>query len=161
MKSTLCIACIDAAKARIFAMDSATRSTGETVSRLVEIKDLAQPGRRKRDSEKLTESRPGLSSDSGMIGSGHAVDDRRDGKTDDGDRDFAAHVAAAVKETVAELEAVELVIAASPRMLGWLRDQGVSSAADQVRELDKNFSSLSAADLRDRLVRDGVMPASV
>ncbi|MBT8494574.1 MAG: host attachment protein [Deltaproteobacteria bacterium] len=161
MKSKLCIACVDAAKARIFAMDSATRTTGDEVTRLVEFKDLGQAGRRRRNSEKLADSRPGLSQDAGMPGSGHAVDDRRDAKTDEGDRDFAVHVTSELKAAVAELEARELVIAASPRMLGWLRQCGLSSVADSVREIDKNLSTLSASDLRDKLVADGAMPATV
>ena len=96
-----------------------------------------------------------------MPGSGHAVDDRRDAKSDEGDRNFAAHVTAELKATVAELEARELVVAASPRMLGWLRESGISSAADSVQEIDKNLATLSASDLRDKLVADGAMPATV
>jgi protein required for attachment to host cells len=96
-----------------------------------------------------------------MRGSGHAVDDRRDAKTDEGDRDFAAYVATELKASVSDLEADELVVAASPRMLGWLREQNLASSAANVRELDKNLSSLSPAELRDRLVKDGILPATV
>ena len=160
MKSSVCIACVDASRARLFALESAPRASGD-VSRLVEFQDLVQPGRRARPSEAMSETRPGIRQSSAHGGPGHGTDDHRDGKQDHSDRKFAGAVVKAIARAIDDLGADQLVLAASPRMLGWLREFGSDGLAGTRRTLDKNLAALSASELRDHLVAAELLPASV
>ncbi len=157
MKSDYCILSADAARARFFGLDSATRSTGTTVTRLVEVQELIHPDRRVRASEKFSDSRPGSRHGGGTDGQDHGVDDHRNANVEEADRRFAQTVLAEVHEKVSSMQAGYLIVTASPRMLTRLRD-GLPNKDIDVSVVGNDFKSLSPSQLRERLVAVGVIP---
>lgn len=82
-------------------------------------------------------TRPGL--DRAPSGRGFAVDDRRDAALDRMDRSF---------------------VAASPRMLGFLREPGrFARLGVELCEIDRNLAHLSSPQLHDYLAERDLLPA--
>jgi protein required for attachment to host cells len=163
MKSEVCVVTVDASRARFFALDVQDEAQSGRLTRLVEIEDLANAGRRQREGDMFSTSRPGLhSSAGGFTGRGvqHGTDDRREGHIDELDRRFAVDIADALSRKVAELEAERAVVVANGAMLGQLRNALAreSKLVVAVSELKKDLSWQSAVDVHDRLADEGLLP---
>jgi protein required for attachment to host cells len=75
------------------------------------------------------------------------------------DRDFAVDIAGACADLIREHGCNRLILAASPRMLGFLRELGgFSQLGVEVREIDRNLVHLSSAQLHDYLAGRGLLP---
>lgn len=163
MKSDVCVVTIDASRARFFALEVLEASLQGRLTRLVEIADLANPGRRQREGEMFSSSRPGLNSaPGGFVGRGvqHGTDDGRVDHIDELDRRFAVDAAGELSRHVAELDARRAVVVANPTMLGMLRSALAreSKLRVEVSEVKKDLSWLSPVEVHDRLAEEGLLP---
>ena len=164
MKSDVCVVTVDASRARFFALEVTEESSNGRLTRLVEIEDLASPGRRQREGEIFSSSRPGVNSGpGGFTGRGvqHGTDDRRGDHIDEIDRRFAVDVIEGLGKHVTELGAERAVIVANPTMLGHLRNAMAKHGGNlkvEVSELKKDLSWQSPVDVQDRLAEEGLLP---
>ncbi len=148
----------DATRARLFTFEEPDAATEVATQEPRERMTLVDPGRRRRPSELFSESRPGL--DRAPSGRGFAVDDRRDAALRRMDRDFAADIAGASAELVRSHGCNRLILAASPRMLGFLRELGaLTHLGIELCEIDRNLVQLSSPQLHDYLAERGMLPA--
>lgn len=157
MKRT-CIALADATRARIFTFEELDAQPGVRTQELEERFTLVHPARRRRPSELFTESRP--SSDRAPSGRGFAHSDHRDDAIREMDRQFAGEIAARVDEVARSHGCSDVILAASPRMLGLLRTvrRPLGEAGMSVRELDRDLVRLTPAEVQDFLARLGYLP---
>jgi protein required for attachment to host cells len=147
----------DATRARLFTFEELAAPIDVATQELRERVTLVDPARRRRASELFSETRPGL--DRAPSGRGFAVDDRRDAARRRMDRDFAADIADASRELVQAHGCNRLFLAASPRMLGFLRELGqFADLGVELCEIDRNLAHLSSAELHDHLARRGFLP---
>jgi protein required for attachment to host cells len=77
------------------------------------------------------------------------------------ERRFASGIARKAAGLARGWTAGTILLVADPRMLGFLREsvRGALKPAIRVKELAKDYSRLTASPLRERLARDGVIPA--
>lgn len=163
MKSDVCVVTMDASRARFFALEVQEANGQGQLTRLVEIEDLANAGRRQREGEIFSSSRPGLNAGPGGVtgrGMQHGTDDRREHHMDEFDRRFAVEVADSLSRHVAELDASRAVLIADPNMLGVMRTaMSRESKLDvEVSEVKKDLSWLSPAEVHDRLAEQELLP---
>lgn len=163
MKSDVCVVTVDASRARFFALEVQDSAPRGRLTRLVEIEDLANAGRRQREGEIFSSSRPGVNSSAGgFTGRGvqHGTDDGRGDHIDELDRRFAVDIVDALSRYVTELEAGRAVVVANPTMLGQLRNALArdSKLKVEVSELKKDLSWQSPVDVHDRLAEEGLLP---
>lgn len=158
----LCIALADASRARIFTFEELAGREGgpEQPSRqqIEEQISLVHPARRRRPSEIFSDTRPG--SDRAPTGRGFAVSDHRDHAMREMDRRFAADIARHLREVVDTCGCRDVILAASPRMLGLLREltAPLVEAGVAVHDLDRDLVRLTPAQLQDFLAERGLVP---
>jgi protein required for attachment to host cells len=154
-----CIAIVDAAHARLYSY----QEDAEPGRELREVRDLANPGRRLKDSELFSESRPsnaqpGRPGPSGEPGS--TKDDHRDDHIGMMDTKFA-------KEIVEELDKLtrteglgHLILIASPKMLGELRKANGALKRNGlvVDEIARDLANLTGTQLHDHLASLELIP---
>lgn len=135
-----CIAVIDAARARVFTFERSAESEGLR-EELRETVDLVNPGRR------LAAAR------------GFPYDDHGDARLAELDRTFAKTIAAEVHRVIDDPNTRQLVVCASPNMLGTLR-QVARFARDglAVEEIARDLVNLNPTELRSQLATYGVLP---
>lgn len=154
--TTTCIVTADASRARLFTFEEPVGDDDRSLE-LCERMDLIDPARRRRPSELFSESRPGL--DRAPSGRGFAVDDHREGNRKHMDREFAAEIASALDGLARARGCSRLILAASPRMLGLLREiEPLAGRAVEVCEIDRDLVHLTGAQLHDYLADRGLLP---
>jgi protein required for attachment to host cells len=163
MKSDVCVITVDASRARFFALEVHDAAPHGRLTRLIEIEDLANAGRRQREGEMFSSSRPGVNSAPGGFSSRgvqHGTDDRRGDHIDELDRRFAVDIIDALGRYVTELDAQRAVIVADPTMLGQLRNAMSKDGKlkVEVSELKKDLSWQSPVEVHDRLAEEGLLP---
>ncbi len=152
-----CIVAADAARARLFTFEEFDAPEGVKTQELREEKTLVDPARRRRPSELFSDSRPGL--DRAPSGRGFAVDDHRDASRRQMDRIFAGEIARAIEEQTRAHGCTRLIVAASPRMLGMLRELApLAPSGIELSEIDRDLAHLSRAQLHDHLAARGLLP---
>jgi protein required for attachment to host cells len=158
----VCVLVADGVRARVFVLDAARDGGGPVITELVELAEIKNPRLRARDVELLSESRPGLRRE-GPQGPRHAVSDHREDRRREVERQFAARVAAEAAGVWRRYPACELIVAASPRMLGFLRPaiERQIRAKDQIamRDLPRDLTTLSTPMLHDLLAEAELLPA--
>jgi len=154
----LCIALVDATRARIFTFEELGAPPGERTQELEERVTLVHPARRRRPSELFTDSRP--ASDRAPNGRGFAHSDHRDDAVREMDRQFACQVAGQIEMVADALGCHDVFLAASPRMLGLLREviEPLVESGIAVRDLDRDLVRLTPAELHDFLSGIGLLP---
>ena len=125
---------------------------------------MARPDGRARARDLHSESRPPQRADLfAGPGSGHAVSDHREDRRRESSRDFADSVVEAASRVWRTLPSCEIVVVASPTMLGLLRPalgrRTGGPAAPPVRELARDLCKLAPAALHDALAGAGLLPA--
>ncbi|MGE0395295.1 MAG: host attachment protein [Kofleriaceae bacterium] len=152
-----CIAVVDASRARLLTYERSSQPEG-LEEKLVEQRDLINPARRLTPSEQLTDS-PGSS----RTGEGQhfGFDDHRDARTDKLDAEFSRMVNREIADLLRNMPADRLIVCASPRMLGHLREGRGVLPTDEltIDELARDLVKLTPAQLRDHLVAKGLVPA--
>ncbi len=150
----VCIAIVDAARARLFQYERALEPEGPH-EQLVELTALVNPSRRLRPSELLSSSGAGTN----HVGPhGYAFDDHRDEHMERLDDDFARAVTAELTLLTASVD--RLIICASPRMLGRLREVIGKLRRPEltIDEIPRDLVKLTPALLQEQLVSYGVLP---
>lgn len=150
-----CIVIADASRARLFTHERTAQVEGLN-EQLVEVCDLINPARRLRPSQLFSDT-PGSNRTSGLQ---YGVDDHRDGHIAELDAEFAREVVTAVATQLRAAPAKRLVLCASPRMLGEIREAigELREAPPIIDELPRNFVKLTPSRLRDHLVSHGMLP---
>jgi protein required for attachment to host cells len=146
------IAIVDATRARLFQFVRTSDPEGLR-DQLTEVSDLVDPARRLRPSELFSDS--GTSSNhSGRYG--FTFDDHRDEHMARLDTDFVRSIAAEIERLAADAD--RLVICASPRMLGRLRELIKELPGLSIDELPRNLVKLTPPQLRDQLASYELLP---
>ena len=158
-RSTFGILTADAARARLFVLHMREGEGAPTLAPLFEVSRMTNPEQRARDSELLSDTRPGLRRE-GPHGPRHGVSDHREGHRHDAERRFAARIVDEAERVWHANGATRVVLVASPAMLGALRAAMKSSKPRSwsVRELARDLTRLAAPALHDVLARDGLLP---
>ena len=152
------VAVIDGAKARIFVVEFEEEAVGRRRrSKLVEIADMVQPGRRARAQEQFSESRPGLRKSGSNGVTGHGVDDHRDANSANADRKFIAEVFANIGRRANEHNHACVIVAAGPEMLGHTRNERHRLGNVEVIELPKQLTGLSPHEIHTKLTASGLL----
>lgn len=152
-----CIAVVDASRARLFTLER-NAGEGDLHEELLEQRDLVNPARRQRPSELFSESRPGTSRTGGRQ---YAFDDHRDAHIAELDAEFSRAVAGELAGLIESTHARRLILCASPRMLGHLREVGRELHRDMlvIDEVPRDLVKLTPTELRDQLASYGLLPA--
>ena len=153
-----CIAVADATRARFHTFEELAAPPGHRTQELHEVVDLVHPARRIRPSELFSDTRPG--SDRAPSGRGFGLCDRREASMRQMDRRFAAAIAAELERLVAESGCRTVIVAASPHMLGLLREltQPLIRGGVELHEIDRDLVRLSPSALHDFLAERGLLP---
>lgn len=150
------IVVVDGARARFYTVGYRTTPSGERKNRLEEVATLVNPEHRTKDSDIFSESRPGLRK-SGRGGPGHGVDDGRAAHHDDVERKFASDVLSQLAALIRDHGAQRVILAAAPRMLGYLRDNKTPLPRADIGELPKHLTELTPHELCARLEADDLL----
>ena len=153
-----CIVVVDASRARLHTFEELAAPRGNRSQELHEVVDLVHPARRIRPCELFSDTRPG--SDRAPGGRGFGLCDRRDASMRQMDRRFAAAIAAELERLVAKNGCRTVIVAASPHMLGLLREltRGLIRGGVEVHEIDRDLVDLSSSALQDYLAERGLLP---
>jgi len=162
-RARYCVIVADAARARILLLATTDSGLAPTLMPLTEVADLSRPQGRARDRDLHSESRPGQRADTfAGASSGHTVSDHRDSRRRETSREFAEDVADAASRVWRTLPACEIVVVASPSMLGHLRPaiarRSGGAIPHNVHELARDLSKLAPAALHDALATAGHLP---
>lgn len=156
-----CVLVADAVRARVFVLDETREAGSPTITELVELAEIKNPIARTSDTEVLSESRPGLRREAPQ-GPRHAVSDHREDRRRELERQFAARIAEEAAGVWRRYPACDVIVAASPRMLGFLRPaiERQIRPKDQIdlHELPRELTQLSAAMLHDLLAEEDLLP---
>ncbi len=139
------IAVVDAVRARFYAVGQRKTPHGDLRRELEELASLENPAL-----EDLTQSE-------GQPGLRHHVNDRKDAHTAEVERRFATSVLARLAELMRKRKAERVILAAAPRMLGFLRHDRTRLPEASVWVLPKHLTELSAHDLRERLESEDLL----
>lgn len=164
VRAHYCIIAADAARARILLLATPESGLAPTLMPLTEVADMTRPDGRAKDRDLLSEPRPGRRADVfAGANSGHTVDDRRNNRRREGNREFADSIAEAASRVWRSLPACEIIVVASPGMLGVLRPalarRTGGPTPHRVHELARDLSKLAPAALHDALATAGLLPA--
>lgn len=146
------IALVDATRARLFQFVRTSDPEGLR-DQLTEVNDLVDPARRLRPHEVFSDT--GANTNHGG-GHGFGFDDHRDDHLARFDTEFVRSIAGEIERLMPGAD--RLIICASPRMLGRLRDLIKERPGLRVDELPRNLSKLTPSQLRDQLASYGLLP---
>ena len=151
----ICIAVVDATRARLFTIDREADADGVHES-FEERRDLVDPARRQPPHERFSDPHPGSS----RVGDRRfAFDDHREGALDELDATFARDIASQLDQLSRETHASRLIVCAAPHMLGKLRAaHNELSPRVEIDEIPRDLAKLSTSELRDQLESYGALP---
>jgi len=155
---TTCIAVVDASRARLFSFRRSQNAEGMQ-EQLTEEKDLVNPARRQRPSELFSDS--GGSGRTGQLQYG--IDDHREAHVEQLDAEFSRLITSELADLVRATGTQRLIVCASPRMLGELRDARTRLPASDVKidEIARDLVKLTPTMLRSQLASYGLLPEAV
>lgn len=158
--SDYCVVVCNGTRARLFTLEPVAIPEVESGPNLVEHKDLVNPEVDVPGKETWTDLKSGRNTAPGA-GPAHGYDDHRDDHEDEFMRRFAEDVARQAAALVQKAQAKHLVMVASNRMLGFLRNalQLPPTSAVEVRELAKDLSKFSPLEIHEHLSEAGLLPA--
>lgn len=151
-----CIAAVDATRARLFTFER-DDDAGGLRERLAERTDLVNPARRLTPTELFSDTRTNTNRANGRY---YGVDDHRDAHMDHMDAEFAREIVAALADAVRDTGARRAIVCASPRMLGALRTADVARCGVPVDELARDYAKLTAPQIHEYLIAQGLLPPS-
>jgi protein required for attachment to host cells len=144
-----CIAIIDAVRARIYTYDAGER-TDDADQALREEVDLINPGRRGHDLFSTSKSGPKHPAP----GSG-TTDDHRDGHFAELEHRFACQVVDDVKRIAGERGLDQVLLVATPKMLGVLRsvDAPLRAPGQTLQYVERDLAQLTSPQIHDHLAQ--------
>jgi Protein required for attachment to host cells len=150
----LCLVIADATRARIFTYEQLLDPSGPR-EQLREERDLIDPEHLKHEGDMF--SNAGGGDHAGVHGFG--FDDHRQAHLEDLAAKFAARVVGEAEQVLASQGYRELVVIASPKMLGWIRPKlDAVRRTVKVTELDRDLTNLTLGNLREQLTALDVLP---
>lgn len=151
-----CIAVVDATRARLFTLDRTSDAEG-LHEELSEQRDLVNTARRRRPSELFSDSRPGTNRTGRLQ---YAFDDHRDAHVEQLDVEFSHEIMTQLDELLRSSPATRLIVCASPRMLGHLREarRDLHNNTLAIDEVPRDLVKLTPSQLRDHLISYGLLP---
>ncbi|ALP52246.1 hypothetical protein Tel_03285 [Candidatus Tenderia electrophaga] len=153
--SDFCVVVADSARARLFTLEES--GVAEGGPNLVEISSLANAAAEAQDNEIFAAKRGRNTAPA--EGGIHAYDDHREDHNQENERRFAKDVIAAAVQTLQREKAGVLVLAANPRMMGYLREARDAASLDvRVKEVHKDLTKLSVHEVHRHLTADGLLP---
>ncbi len=157
--STHCVVICNGSRARFFTLEQA-ETPGESGPNLVERSDLVNAEAMASGKDTWTETKSGRNTAPGA-GGAHGYDDHRDQHEDEFMRRFAGEVSAEAVRLLQSSKAKCLVLAASSRMLGFLRNtlEIPATAQVEVKEVAKDLIKFSVQDIHENLSDAGLLPA--
>ena len=154
----LCIVVADGARARLYFVESDGPRKG---GRLVEQAALAQPDLRALGTSVTGRPRTETNTNR-QAGPMHPMGAQRERHRLDIERRFASSITESAAGLVHDWAKGTVVLVAEPHMLGQLREtvRSVLKPGIAVKELARDFTGLTIAELYDRLVESGVISAA-
>ncbi|RMD70735.1 MAG: host attachment protein [Gammaproteobacteria bacterium] len=159
--SEYCVVVADGAKARFLTLEPAQVPEVESSPRLVERGDLVNPEKELPDRELYSDPKAGRNR-SPLGGPAHGYDDHRAHHNDEYERRFAKQVASRAVQCAQEHNTRYVVIAAQPRMLGFLRKEIdiLLKNGMEVREVAKDVTWQTPTKIHEILAREEAIPPS-
>lgn len=156
----LCIVVADAAGARLFIVEA--NGGPRRGTRLVEQAALARPDLRAMGTSVTGRVRTETNTNR-EAGPVHPMGAQRERHRLEVERRFAASITETAAGLVEDWAKGTVVLVAEPRMLGLLREsvRRVLKRGIVVKELARDYTGLTVAELHDRLLRAGAIPAAV
>lgn len=156
---TTCVVVADGARARVLVLERRLNG-GPAIAELVEAAEITNPVLRARDTDLLSDTRMGRRG--GASTPLRATSDHRDHHRRDLERHFAARIAEEASGVWRRYPSCELVVVAPAVMLGLLRpaieDELRPKDHVELRELARDLTKLTAAQLHDQLADEGLLP---
>lgn len=155
---SLSIVVADATRARLYTFEQMESADGGHAQEMHERISLVHPARRRRPSELFTDSRPGA--DRAPNGRGFAHDDHREAALRHMDRQFATDIVDELERLVRTHGHREVILSASPRMLGMMRELTgrLEHAGVTFHQIDRDLVRLTRSQLQDHLSGRGLLP---
>jgi protein required for attachment to host cells len=154
-----CVLVADAARARVWVLDM-DRSGGTATCELVDVAEITNPMLRARNVDLVSSS--GTGRRGGARTPLHSPPDHRDHHRRDLERHFAAQVAEEAAAVWRRYPSCEVIVVASPVMLGLLRpaiDRQIGANGQiHLRELARDLTKLTGPALHDLLAEDKLLP---
>jgi len=146
-----CVVVADGARARFFLLRAEAGAEGS--GRLIEQEQLDNPEHQHPETDSRRTDR-----DAGPM---HPYGAQRERHRLEHERRFAGEVVARAGEKVQEMQAGTLVLVADPRLLGLMRESLRSALhpSVQLRELARDYTGFSAAELQQQLVSSNMLAA--
>jgi len=156
--SEYCVVVADSSRARFFTLEDARVPEVESGPNLVEHSDLVDPEVAVPGRENFSEAKSGRNMPRG--GPAHGYDDHRDRHVDERDRRFARRIADTAIDQVYQHGARRLVLSATSRMLGFLREALSSRAGNrlEIREIAKDLAGRGSVEIHRHLSEAGLLP---
>jgi protein required for attachment to host cells len=155
-----CVVVADAARARVLVLDIDHDIGAAATSQLVGVAEITNPMLRARDVDVLGDN--GTGRRGGARTPIHSTPDHRDHRRRDIARHFAAQIAEEAAAVWSRYPSCELIVAASPMMLGLLRPaiERKIGPTDRIRvhELARDLTKLTGPMLHDQLTEAGLVP---
>jgi protein required for attachment to host cells len=151
----ICIAVIDATRARVFTLDRDSEPDGVR-ERLNEVSDMLDLARRQTPYELFSDS-----TGASRVGPRqYGFDDHRSGHLDNLDAAFCRTIVDELGRVLDRATCRRLVLCAAPRMLGMLRPlmAPIRRRDLEIAELARDLVNLSTPQLRDHLAATGTLP---
>lgn len=151
-----CVVVADGARARIFILEPGGGRAGDPS--LVEKADLVNVGYSARgaDAPQVRTER----NTNRQTGPMHPVGEKREQHRLEVERRFGVQVAARVAALVKDWDDGSIVLVADPRLLGLMRKVLREAVKPEIalKELAKDYTHLSATELREHLASNGLIP---
>lgn len=148
----------DASRARLFTFQRSTEAEGLR-EEMIEQRDLVNPARRGRLANQLEDARPGMGRCGGLQ---YGLDDRGESIIQHMDAEFSRTIVGELADMMMSARAERLILCASPRMLGQLREVGADlrRGIPIIDEVPRDLVKLTPTQLRDQLASYGLLPAA-
>lgn len=148
----------DASRARFFTLEDQKKSKFKSGPRLDEHSQLENPEFEQRDSDVFSETKTGSNRAPG--GGAHTYDDHRDRHQAEFARRFARTLAIETKKIADSVQPDRLVLAASAKMLGLIRqeDGALERMKADKSELARDVTKMAPQQIQSVLAGEGLLP---
>ena len=154
-----CVVVASGAHARFFTLKSSEAPVLESGSKLIERGELSNQEKEIPGRELYADLKSGRSR-APHGGPAHGYDDHRLQHEDECDRHFASEVLKKADSFARAEQASHVIVIASARMLGYLRQhlEIIMKRGVKVHELAKDISKFHSAEIHDYLAKEGLLP---
>ena len=157
---TQCLLVADSARARLFSVQDTLDESLSSGAMLRERQDLVNPPAKLQEQELPAKDRRGgrRNNHGSMRGGGYAVEDLEQSSHTENTRRFVRELVAAAASLVKSLRADQLVVVASPRLLGLLRPEIRKSVDVDLVECAEDLTRQGPARIQKTLAARKLVP---